>query len=1169
MSSCQRILADLNNVVATATASTAVIRPAEQQIFRQTQPTTGFGMVNLTGAYTGADDALIEVEIRSPTSGNERVTQPVLSGAGNGVLTDASAEAGTVAQTVTVTCVDVGTATTQAQAILYADILLQARSAGTGGNAITLGIVPALTLSSKPIGALAEALARDTQEWTDQRLDFGAVPLNPDGTLSDLCPRLVFGRDLSRVYRHYKRWDGEQWQYGVSPKLAAAFVAGSQVHTVTGNYGVTISNGVTTETVTGTTLYDVLLALATSALIEVSGVIANDRRPGGQAAIDLPLRTNAFALPVVKARDVMPDVLDLTVAATAPTETITLECINNDALNAEIWAVKSKVVGGLPYATTGIPYADPAAVVGFTVAKNSLSATPVTGSLALSGTNFAGTGDPKAYPTVCLAKPTLGAAARAKTLTLTWTARPPADCNCRDMPVSGRPQGRFLGIDLGDNDAMSTLVAGHQSRLEAIASWHKTFVAGNTDLSTDGELRAADLDLQLAQLSVNELVECLTDLYGTDAVLQAPARANATAYALYAVVEPDVRNNYRYRCTVAGTSGSSAPTWPTTVGTTVTDGTVTWACVSKIPEVAWDDVLSGLNTDLTGLATLGAENIPAFKIFASSTAYSLNDIVLFESNFYRVIAAGTTGSAPTWGFAGNQHVTGTVTLLAITAADAYALKAGEAADVNADTALPSDPNILRDPQTWVQRYLTACNYVRTLAGLEPKKAKAGLIVSNGSDVWSDPGDAFYWEIKGACYLPVFNGQYYHSCTKGCGADGDASIAPTYEFGFALQVGCPDRLAAGDTITITIELDTAQTAYNVGDTYEIPIVMGGPLAFSGGITGTDTLTWTVYSNTAGALAPYALTLAEPAYNAGGLHFTLHRGSLPFALGDAFTFAVETGGLFRWRQDSGAWSADTALTASAVLADGLTAVFVEGKAPSFVAGDLYRFLARQPYSPSHVRSADDAEWRWLADLSTLTLTFAAATSIECIGILRHALPDGAVATLKLLDATDTVLNTTLLTATPGPLLRFLETPVVASSMTLTITGAGNGALGWVYAGTPWAATYSADQCTLQRVYALERDNGLNPQGAYLGAGRGGQLVWNSWFMPADWASLLALLDDCKSNGDRPVVVVPNLADVQDAALVRIATDTLEVTDEYRFQDPSARQMSLTLPFTAVIV
>jgi hypothetical protein len=55
-----------------------------------------------------------------------------------------------------------------------------------------------------------------------------------------------------------------------------------------------------------------------------------------------------------------------------------------------------------------------------------------------------------------------------------------------------------------------------------------------------------------------------------------------TAYALEFVVEPVTPNGYRYECTTAGTSDSSAgePTWPTTIGDTVADGTATWTCIS-------------------------------------------------------------------------------------------------------------------------------------------------------------------------------------------------------------------------------------------------------------------------------------------------------------------------------------------------------------------------------------------------------------------------------------------------------------------------------------------------------------------------------------------------------------------------------------------------------------
>lgn len=52
----------------------------------------------------------------------------------------------------------------------------------------------------------------------------------------------------------------------------------------------------------------------------------------------------------------------------------------------------------------------------------------------------------------------------------------------------------------------------------------------------------------------------------------------ATSVAAGVYIRPTTANGKLYECTTAGTTGSTEPTWPTTIGNTVADGTAVWTC---------------------------------------------------------------------------------------------------------------------------------------------------------------------------------------------------------------------------------------------------------------------------------------------------------------------------------------------------------------------------------------------------------------------------------------------------------------------------------------------------------------------------------------------------------------------------------------------------------------
>lgn len=75
--------------------------------------------------------------------------------------------------------------------------------------------------------------------------------------------------------------------------------------------------------------------------------------------------------------------------------------------------------------------------------------------------------------------------------------------------------------------------------------------------------------------------------------------ATTHAYVYGDVVKPSGGNGFLYMCVVAGTSGGSAPSWPTVIGETVTDGSVTWCNMGIVINVFSSTSVSWTTSTIT------------------------------------------------------------------------------------------------------------------------------------------------------------------------------------------------------------------------------------------------------------------------------------------------------------------------------------------------------------------------------------------------------------------------------------------------------------------------------------------------------------------------------------------------------------------------------------------
>jgi hypothetical protein len=121
------------------------------------------------------------------------------------------------------------------------------------------------------------------------------------------------------------------------------------------------------------------------------------------------------------------------------------------------------------------------------------------------------------------------------------------------------------------------------------------------------------------------------------------SRANSTTYAAGDVVRPATGNGYLYQALTSGTTAGSIPTYPTTIGGTVTDGSVTWLCVAK-----GGLVLGGSNVSWSG-STITARGAVLYDSTPGTAA--TNPLIGFADFGVDVSTSGTTFQV-TWNAVG-------------------------------------------------------------------------------------------------------------------------------------------------------------------------------------------------------------------------------------------------------------------------------------------------------------------------------------------------------------------------------------------------------------------------------------------------------------------------------------------------------------------------------------
>lgn len=1124
----QRFLCQKDNYCASATITASATKTASGTVTASDPVRVGnsLGVVGLSGAYTGADDASFDVEIRSGAGTTRRTSQPAFTGSGSGTAMSAvTATSGVPAQQVTVKLIDLGTADKYAKVDFYG-YALRSKIPQSGGNQITVtndrsGITYTASGNTTPAD-----MSQDDYRFEGPGFDFGgAYELDADGQLNPLTRRFAFGSD-PRVYRQYRRFEDSKEIYIIDPPLARDVDDLSTVKTVSGTYSVTVAVSTTDTTWTAATAYAV-------------GDIVID---GGKVYQVITAGTSDGTIPTFDDSTLGAETTDNTVTwafvAAVATETYAGLTTFFDLLKALLSSqlvellspgdtppviTQDKTPGGTD--AEDIPFLTDSFHLGFRTDGSDNIATVQDINLDASGATRN-----EQLSITCTSNSTLGQEL--------WSVR----------GSGGGNYGQAITGQLFSASGLEFLIPGRDVE-DATGSSTAAPIGGDviiSDYAFDADDGVATTFPQACireyALGPNAKPMTITFTYRP----RPDAACDCEAVELSEHVDPHCVGADAVE--IVNLGGESLSTIPATIQSRMS---TLWA---------W---YSGIIGDLNALFTATGPDVSYEYRYSANKVLFTSILNQFQSALYDLqdIPAGLTDYDSVF----TALTTDTDLALIDDIGDTY---------VSLQTSGENYPG----------KYKSLLDVVRVDAGLQPNPNNASS--AGNDDCWQDYGDSFWWIARGndgRSYPPMFTNKPFY-LTQETHGDGGAVSYPSLNIaGFLIAIGCSDSLVVGDTIEVSLLPEAGENSfrdnrfYQVGDKFIADIIARLPLQLQNGRTGDNLQTWAVFGAVAGGYANYSVNTQSPAaYSNGGLGFTITPGSIPNAIGDQFVFSVLLN-QFRWRKNGGSYSSDTDIDATVSLSDGVSAVFTEGAGVSFQDGDVFSFAVEQPYSPAHSVLPTSEYWTPDSATGNIIYDFGSDQVIDMIAIAWHLIPAGASVTAELLNAADGVLYSASLTRNADVMFDSLTSAQTGvRKLKLSFTSASGFWLAWVWCGQSVYLNADADALTIKPSRLMLRGSANQP-GRHIARGYTGSMEWRgAWettdetgfLSESDIGKLIAIFESLKSNNDQPFALIPN-PDYDNGWLLRWAGDEFEPVDDFAFNlaERTQRVQTTSIEFGAV--